>query len=194
MGGDPGFSYNEVTYDQYKSLEYNLDHNPDINDPDVELWFSGYSAERRWHGRRPRNPLRRRWFHPSRRPDANPERTRQIPAPPRPDQRRRAVRQPVNQGHRDREQGAAAVARRPGAERQLPQRLLRRGTRRDPRNFYAIIVEADLSLPFFVHVLKIAGPVILQTIPIFGGFLGPLAPLASPGLPDSTRSCRCSPD
>jgi hypothetical protein len=50
------------------------------------------------------------------------------------------------------------------------------------RNFYAIIVQADLSLPFFVHVLKIAGPIILQTIPIFGGFLGPLAPLAIAGV------------
>lgn len=43
LGGDAKFSYNEVTYDQYKSLQYCLDHNPDINDPDLELWFSGYS-------------------------------------------------------------------------------------------------------------------------------------------------------
>jgi len=43
MGGDPSFSYNEVIYDQYKSLEYCLDHNPDINDPELEIWASGYS-------------------------------------------------------------------------------------------------------------------------------------------------------
>lgn len=47
--------------------------------------------------------------------------------------------------------------------------------------FYAIIVQAELSLPFFVHVLKIAGPIILGTLPIFGPFLGPLAPIAIAG-------------
>lgn len=43
MGGDPAFSYNDVTFDEYKSLEWLLDNNPDINDPDLELWLSGYS-------------------------------------------------------------------------------------------------------------------------------------------------------
>jgi hypothetical protein len=41
--------------------------------------------------------------------------------------------------------------------------------------FYAIIIEADTELPFFVHVLKVAMGVILNTVPIFGGLLGPLA-------------------
>ncbi|ABD58455.1 gp39 [Mycobacterium phage PBI1] len=45
MGGDPKFSYNDVIYDQYKSLEWLLDNNPDIKDPDVEFWFSGYSQK-----------------------------------------------------------------------------------------------------------------------------------------------------
>lgn len=45
LGGDPEFSYNDVIYDQYKSIEWLLDHNPDINDPDLELWFSGYSQK-----------------------------------------------------------------------------------------------------------------------------------------------------
>ncbi|QSL99641.1 hypothetical protein [Mycobacterium phage Maco2] len=43
LGGDPAFSYQDVIWDQGLSLEYCLDHNPDINDPDLELWFSGYS-------------------------------------------------------------------------------------------------------------------------------------------------------
>ncbi|MGQ9348966.1 peptidoglycan-binding domain-containing protein [Mycolicibacterium gilvum] len=43
MGGDPGLSYNEVIEAQGLSLERLLGENPDINDPDLELWFSGYS-------------------------------------------------------------------------------------------------------------------------------------------------------
>ena len=43
MGGDPGLSYNEVIHAQGMELERLLDTNPDINDPALELWFSGYS-------------------------------------------------------------------------------------------------------------------------------------------------------
>lgn len=44
--------------------------------------------------------------------------------------------------------------------------------------FYGEIVEANISAPFFVHVLNIAVPIIAEDIPIVGGLLGPLAPLA----------------
>lgn len=43
MGGDPGLSYNEVIEALGHELERLLAENPDINDPDLELWFSGYS-------------------------------------------------------------------------------------------------------------------------------------------------------
>ncbi|ACI12459.1 gp43 [Mycobacterium phage Konstantine] len=57
MGGDPKLSYDDVIFDQYKSIEWLLDHNPDVQsaikirelDPKahvpVELWFSGYSQK-----------------------------------------------------------------------------------------------------------------------------------------------------
>lgn len=43
LGGDPGLSYLEVIHGLGVELERLLDTNPDIADPDLELWFSGYS-------------------------------------------------------------------------------------------------------------------------------------------------------
>ncbi|AHN84054.1 lysin B [Mycobacterium phage Hawkeye] len=45
LGGDAKLSYNDVVYDQYKSIEWLLDNNIDISDKDLELWFSGYSQK-----------------------------------------------------------------------------------------------------------------------------------------------------
>lgn len=43
MGGDPRLSYLDVLTDQRRSLEWLLDNNPDLDSPDFEVWFSGYS-------------------------------------------------------------------------------------------------------------------------------------------------------
>jgi hypothetical protein len=43
MGGDPGLSYNEVIAAEGQSLELALGHNPDIADPELEMWFCAYS-------------------------------------------------------------------------------------------------------------------------------------------------------
>ena len=43
LGGDPKFSYRDVTRDLGLSFEHCLDNCPDINDPDLEIWGSGYS-------------------------------------------------------------------------------------------------------------------------------------------------------
>lgn len=47
--------------------------------------------------------------------------------------------------------------------------------------FYAIIVEAEMQLPFFVHVLRIAVPIIMAwaatLLPIFGSLLGGFGPM-----------------
>jgi len=43
MGGDPGLSYIDVITAEDADLENQLAANPDINDPDIELWLSGYS-------------------------------------------------------------------------------------------------------------------------------------------------------
>jgi hypothetical protein len=43
MGGDPGLSYVDVITAEDEDLEHQLLANPDIDDPELELWFSGYS-------------------------------------------------------------------------------------------------------------------------------------------------------
>lgn len=43
---------------------------------------------------------------------------------------------------------------------------------------YAIIVKAEMELPFFVHVLRLGARIIPEWLGVFGGFLGPFSPLA----------------
>ena len=43
MGGDPSFSYQDVVKALHDELDRLLSVNPDIGDPNVELWFFGYS-------------------------------------------------------------------------------------------------------------------------------------------------------
>lgn len=50
------------------------------------------------------------------------------------------------------------------------------------RNFYAIIVQAEMELPFFVHVLRVAIPVMLGFIAPIGGLFGPLGALMVAGM------------
>jgi hypothetical protein len=47
---------------------------------------------------------------------------------------------------------------------------------------YAIIVEANMALPFFVHVLRLAARIIPQWLGVFGGAFGPLAQLIIAGM------------
>lgn len=182
MGGDPGFSYNEVTYDQYKSLEYNLDHNPDINDSELELWFSGYSQSA--DGMEDALEVLfgdGGFVHPG-----DPTHTPTGPGKYR--HLRGRINGLVQFGNPSTKgTGIANKVRPPWLDALVrnvnyPNDFYAVAPDEIRRNFYHIIVQADMSLPFFVHVLKIAGPIILQTIPIFGGFLGPLAPLAIAGI------------
>jgi hypothetical protein len=54
--------------------------------------------------------------------------------------------------------------------------------------FYAIIIEAEMELPFFVHVLRVAVPIIMNYVPFLGLFgpLGQLAVAAMAGLTTGT--------
>lgn len=177
MGGDPGFSYNEVTYDQYKSLEYNLDHNPDINDPDVELWFSGYSQSA--DGMEDALEILfgdGGFVIPATGEVCGPGKYRHL---------RDRINGVVQFGNPSKKDTGIARKVRPAWLDALirnvfydndfyavvPQADVIRP------DFYAIIVESDISLPFFVHVLKIAVPVVLGYIPLLGVF-GPLAQVA----------------
>lgn len=178
MGGDPKFSYLEVIEMQGRELERLLDENPDVRlamstrrrdsraAVDVELWFSGYSqsadgmleAVKRLFGDGGKFELLR-------------DRINGLvlfgnPATPGTGIARKtfpawlnAVTRNINVAN-----DFYAVAKdeiRPA--------------------FYAEIIKAELELPFFVHVLRIAVPIILKwastLIPIFGPLLGGFGPM-----------------
>lgn len=176
MGGDPKFSYNEVIQDQYLSLASCLLNNPDVQvalgirkkNPsarvDVELWFSGYSQSA--------------------------------------DGMEEALVKLFGDGGpyellRDRINGVIQFGNPStigtGIARKVRPEWLYRLVRNinydndfyaiAPDNirpaFYKVIVEAEMELPFFVHVLQIAVPIILNNvIPVFGGMFGPLSQMA----------------
>ena len=176
LGGDPKYSYNEVIGFEGAELERLLDINPDVqaamatrrNDPTarvaVELWFSGYSqsadgmedAVSRLFGDGGKYSLIRdrlnklvQFGNPSTKGTG-------IARKVRPDWLYSLVH---NINYDNDFYAVAPDAIRPA--------------------FYRVIVEAEAELPFFVHVLQIAVPVILNNIlPVFGGFFGPLGQLA----------------
>lgn len=179
MGGDPKFSYNEVIAMQGVEFERLLDINPDVqaamatrrNDPharvDVELWVSGYSqsadgfedAVERLFGDGGKYELIRdringliQFGNPSTKGTG-------IARKVRPDWLYKLVRN-INKPN-----DFYAIA--PDEIRPA---------------FYKIIIEAEMELPFFVHVLRIAVPVIMdwasKLLPIFGPLLGSFGPLA----------------
>lgn len=158
MGGDPGLSYNEVIAAEGAELERLLDTNPDINDPDLELWFSAYSQSadgledalvRLFGDGGKYAHLRSRingviqFGNPS-------KRTTGIARKARPEWLYALVH---NLNHPNDFYAEAPDAIRPV--------------------FYAEIVQADTSLPFFAHVLKVALPII-GGLPFFGPLLAPM--------------------
>lgn len=174
MGGDPTFSYNEVIFDQYLSLKWCLEHNPDVTaamekrsqDPkarvDIELWFSGYSQSA----------------------DGMEEAIIKLFGDDGPfEVLRDRINGIIQFGNPSTKTTGIARKTRPGWVYKLVTNINK------PNDFYAIvpasdtirpamykvIVEADMGLPFFVHILQIAVPVMLNFVPIFGGLLGPLA-------------------
>lgn len=177
LGGDPSFSYVEVTYDQYKSLEYNLDNNPDIHDPNVELWFSGYSQSA--DGMEDALEVLfgdGGFIHPG-----DPTQT---PSPPG---KYRHLRSRINGliqfGNPSTKGTGIARKVRPAWLDALvrnvnyPNDFYAVATDAIRPPMYAIIVQAEMELPFFVHVLRLAARIIpdwLTFLPLggLGGLLG----------------------
>lgn len=174
MGGDPKFSYLEVIADQAASLEHCLDNCPDLQKA-MELRRFNPTAQVEWEG----------WFSGYSQSA---------------DGMRRAILKLFGDGGkyelvRDRINGLIlfgdpATPKTGIARLTFPAWLENRVTEINyPNDFYAnapdairpafynVIVEAEMELPFFVHVLQIAVPVILNIIPIFGGLFGPLGQL-----------------
>lgn len=180
MGGDPTFSYNEVIAAEGVELERLLAINPDVQramaartiDPraavDVELWFSGYSqsadgmedAVVRLFGDGGRFALIRdringlvQFGNPSKQNTGIARKTR-------PDWLYGLVKNVTTTGD--------FYAEVPLTDKIRP-------------TFYAAIVKAEMELPFFVYILKIAVPIIIEwaskLLPIFGPLLGGFGPM-----------------
>lgn len=179
MGGDPTFSYLEVIHFMDMELERLLDLNPDVQramtlrraNPaakvDVELWFSAYSQSA--------------------------------------DGMRRSINRLFGPGGkfesiRDRINGLILFGD-PGtpvtgiARTHYDQWLERLVTEINYVNdfyavasdeirpaFYSIIIEAEMELPFFAHVLRVAVPVMLGFIVPIGGLFGPLGTMMVAGM------------
>jgi hypothetical protein len=201
MGGDPTFSYNDVIYDQYKSIEALLDMNPDVQNalhkiksgtpPDqikFDLWFSGYSQSADGLEDALEIIFGDGGFKPPKTGiPVGPGKYRAL---------RPLIRRVVQFGNPsqqpDSDTGVPGwVAGGWGISRKIRPDWLKSlvVSITNPMDFYAAvpdsdsirpvfygeIVEANTSLPFFVHILNVAIPVILGAVPIFGGLLGPLA-------------------
>lgn len=183
LGGDPKFSYVEVTWDQCKSLEHNLAQCPDLDNPLLELWFSGYSQSADGL----EDALEYLFgdgglIHPG-----DPSQT---PAPPG---RFRHLRgringvvqfgnpSKVNTGiaHKTRSPWLAALVHNVTTKGDFYAEVPASDKIRPA--FYAAIVKAEMELPFFVYVLKIAVPIITEwarvALPIVGPMLGGFGPL-----------------
>jgi hypothetical protein len=170
IGGDPGLSYNEVIAAEGASLEWLLDNNPDVQKAmvarranptavvDVELWTAAYSQSAdgmedalvRLFGDGGKYALIRdringviQFGNPS-------KRTTGIARKVRPDWLYALVH---NLNHPNDFYAEAPDEIRPV--------------------FYAEIVQANTSLPFFAHVLKVALPII-SGLPFFGPLLAPM--------------------
>jgi hypothetical protein len=183
LGGDPKFSYNEVIWDQYLSLKHCLSVNPDVTramttrrtDPrarvDVEIHLSGYSQSA--HGMLEACLL---LFG-----DGGPY---------------ELIRDRLNLLLMF---GNPATRDTGIADRVYPEWMNAKTVDfNNPGDFYAfgsdeirramfqIIVQAEMELPFFVHVLRIAVPIIEQwatvAMPFLTPFLGGFGPMVQIGL------------
>lgn len=176
MGGDPTFSYVDVTYDQYKSIEYLLDYNPDIDSPDLELWFSGYSQSA--DGMEDAIEILfgdGGFVIPKTGEVCGPGKYRHL---------RSRINGLVQFGNPSTKGTGIARKIRPDWLYKLVRNVnydndfyaVARDNIRPP--MYAIIIKSEMELPFFVHVLRLGARIIPEWLGMFGGFLGPFSPLA----------------
>lgn len=194
LGGNPEFSYVEVTFSQLKSLENCLDTNPDVQEAlrlleagtpverlELELWFSGYSQSA--DGMEDALEVLfgdGGFVHPG-------DKTRTPAAPGKYRALRSRINGVVQFGNPSKERTGIAGKRRPAWLAPLVRNVTAtndfyaEAPDEIRRAFYAIIIQAELELPFFVHVLRIALPIILAwaatVIPFIGPLLGGFGPM-----------------
>jgi hypothetical protein len=187
MGGDPTLSYVDVTYGEYLALEAALDANPDIDNPNVEFWFSGYSQSA--DGMEDALEILfgdGGFVIPKTGEKCGPGKYRHL---------RNRINGLVQFGNPSTKGTGIARKVRPAWLDRLITNInypndfyaVANDAIRPP--MYAIIVEAEMELPFFVHVLRLAAKIIpnwLTFLPIpallGGGAFGQLAELAIGGI------------
>lgn len=175
MGGDPSFSYNDVIAAEGFELERLIASCPDIDNPNVEFWFSAYSQSADGL----EDALERLFGDGGRFAHL-----------------RSRINGVLNFGNPSRQPGPTKVGNNPpgwGIARKVRSKWLADLVWSITNNgdfygcaddeirplFYAEVVKAKTSLPFFVHVMKIALPVIGQ-LPFVGPLLAPILALAGP--------------
>lgn len=170
MGGDATFSYVDVTYDQYKSLEYNLDHCPDLNDPNVEFWFSGYSQSA--DGMEDALEILfgdGGFVIPKTGEVCGPGKYRHL---------RNRINGLVQFGNPSTKGTGIARKVRPAWLNALVRNInydndfYAVATDNIRPAMYAIIIEAEMELPFFVHVLRLAARIIPEWLTLGSGIMG----------------------
>jgi hypothetical protein len=160
MGGDPTYSYNDVIGFEGAELERLIAACPDLNDPNVEFWFSGYSQSADGM-----EDALVRLFGDGGRFEHLRDRINGVVQFGNPSTKGTGIARKVRPAWLD------AKIRNNNYDNDF----YAVATDEIRPAFYAIIIEADMELPFFIHVLKVGMGVILNTVPIFGGLLGPLA-------------------
>jgi hypothetical protein len=160
MGGDPTYSYNDVIGFEGAELERLIAACPDLNDPNVEFWFSGYSQSADGM-----EDALVRLFGDGGRFEHLRDRINGVVQFGNPSTKGTGIARKVRPAWLD------AKIRNNNYDNDF----YAVATDDIRPAFYAIIIEADMELPFFIHVLKVGMGVILNTVPIFGGLLGPLA-------------------
>lgn len=212
LGGDSTASYVDVTYDQYKSLEWLLDNNPAvqtamdliakgatpaaaIHQTDLNLIFSGYSQSA--DGLEDALEILfgdGGFVVPKTGEEVGRGKYADI---------RAAIRRVIQFGNPSRQPGQ--MSGQPGwnpkgwgiARKRRPRWLVAVTVSiTNPGDFYACVPDSDdirppfygeiifaeTELPYFVHILNLAVPIIASYVPIIGGVLGPLAPMVIGGM------------
>lgn len=212
LGGDSKASYVEVTYDQYKSLEWLLDSNPDVQlamamvskgttaaaaiaATDLHLIFSGYSQSADGLEDALEILFGDGGFVVPR--------TGETVGRGKYADLRAAIRRVIQFGNPSRQPGQMSghIGWNPKgwgiARKKRPLWLLKVTVSiTNPGDFYACvpdsdgirppfygeIIHAETEMPYFVHILNLAVPIIAGFVPIIGGILGPLAPVVIGGM------------
>lgn len=208
MGGDPKFSYNEVIFDQYKSFEYCLDNNPDAQEAmavarayigqkgwreddltdsqlidvaahlEFETHVSGYSQSADGF-----EDALEILFGDGGFVHAG-DKTHTINGPGKYRLIRHCLKLVVQFGNPSTKNTGIARKKRPAW---LDKKIRNVNYANDfyaiaPDEIrpamYGIIIQAEMEMPFFIHVMKIALKVMEPIIPVFGGLLGPFGAVA----------------